>query len=154
MCSCRWATNGTATAQLNDVCSLKAKQVLFILINDKVATEKAVITPIRLIIFFSCGHSFHATCVAPVLDRCFICEQGLLGALTEKATIARNAIFHPDANTDQDDQNDSDSSDDDSDVDEDEMNADEHQTMTAAEAAAEIQNLSQLIANLPPVQLL
>ena len=106
------------------------------------------------IIFFSCGHSFHATCVAPVLDRCFICEQGLLGALTEKATIARNAIFHPDANTDQDDQNDSDSSDDDGDVDEDEMNADEHQTMTAAEAAAEIQNLSQLIANLPPVQLL
>ena len=61
-------------------------------------------------------------------------------------------MLNPEANVGQD--NDSDGESDEEGEDNADFNGYEIQDMTAAEAAAEIQNLIQLVANLPAVQLL
>ena len=97
--------------------------------------------PTSPVIFFCCGHSFHSACIAPVCNRCLICEQGLHGALRYKVSTAQQAIFHPDANVGQGEED----SDDDGEEggDDEDYNGDAVQNMTAAEAAAEIQQLAQ-----------
>ena len=61
-------------------------------------------------------------------------------------------MLNPEANVGQD--NDSDGESDEEGEDNVDFNGDEIQNMAAAESAAEIQNLIQLVANLPAVELL
>ena len=83
------------------------------------------------------------------MNRCFICEAGLLLAVAEKGEIACQSIFQPDANQD----NDSDSSDGEEDNGE-EMDERQVNEMTAVEAAAAANNLAAFVANLPSVHTL
>ena len=108
--------------------------------------------PYSPIILFSCGHSFHAQCTAPILNRCFNCEAGILLEVQKKAQVARTSIFQPDANVGPD--ADSDSNDEEEDNDDNDLNEGQIQEMTAAEAAAAVQNLVGMVANLPLVHTL
>ena len=96
-------------------------------------------------------HSFHAICIpVPEQNICFICSAGLRGAVRQKATAAQTAIMQPDANVGQHPQE----SDREEEQDDDNDDLGEVQNMTAAEAALQVQQLTQLVTILPAVQLL
>ena len=50
------------------------------------------------IILFSCGYSFHAQYTAPILNRYFNREAGILLEVQKKVQVARTSIFQRDAN--------------------------------------------------------
>ena len=72
--------------------------------------------------------------------------------MQKKAQVARTSIFQPDANVGPD--ADSDSNDEEEDNDDNDLNEGQIQEMTAAEAAAAVQNLVGMVANLPLVHTL
>ena len=113
---------------------------------DRSGCDQTAESPVSL---YSCGHSFHTSCIAPDVDKCFVCEAGLLLSVRDKASVAQQAIFHPNANVGQDNPDASDSSEEE----EDDVNF-QVAEMTEAEAAVETDILLTAVANLPPVNLL
>ena len=104
--------------------------------------------------FLSCGHSFHTACLHPRADRCYICQQGILSAVTKKATIASDAIFNPDAHLAQGHDSDDDEDENDSDGDGEQLDGENVGEITEAQAAAEVNYLELQVANFQQVQLL
>lgn len=102
-----------------------------------------------VVVLFPCGHSFHRSCVTPIIDVCFICRLGLTLAVEEKAEVARRAIFHPDANAGQ--QHDGGDENDEEDDDDDPLHVAE---LTEEQAGATLQGLLQQAAALPIIPLL
>ena len=98
-----------------------------------------------------CGHSFHQAC-APARQWCYICREGILAGVRDKAMKANQSIFSPDANIDQQSSGSSESSEDEEDNDEIDVNG--VQAMDEAAAATATELLVQTVNNLPLVPLL
>ena len=106
------------------------------------------------VVLFRCGHSFHHQCLdnsEQSVDHCFICAAGVVTEVQEKATTARHAMFHPNANNGQDNQSDSDS--DDGEDEHGDLGAHHAPGITQHEAHAHIVHLGQEVAALPAVPL-
>ena len=109
-------------------------------------------------VLFGCGYSFHHDCLTSQrrsTECCFLCTEGILKVVAAKATTARQAIFSPNANAGQQDPA-SDSEDKQGDVDPENVDNGVHQVeeMTDHQAQAHIDEMTDLIHNLPDVPLL